>query len=35
MKSINENIKPTFLQNVDMMLNDTINCINIDPNIAS
>ena len=34
MKSINENIKPTFLQNVDMMLNDTINCINIDPNIA-
>ena len=28
------NKKPTFLENVDMMLNDTINRINIDPNIA-
>ena len=28
------NKKPTFLENVDMMLNDTINRIKIDPNIA-
>ena len=26
--------KPSFLENVDMIINDTINCINIDPNIA-
>ena len=26
--------KPSFLENVDMMVNDTINHINIDPNIA-
>ena len=26
------NKKPTFLENVNMMLSDTINCINIDPN---
>ena len=31
--SIN-NTKPSFLENVDMIINDTINCINIDPNIA-
>ena len=28
------NTKPSFLENVDMIINDTINCINIDPNIA-
>ena len=28
------NKKPTFLENVDMMVNDTIDRINIDPNIA-
>ena len=26
--------KPTFLENVDMMVDDTIKKINIDPNIA-
>ena len=26
--------KPTFLENVDMMVNDTINHIKIDPNIS-
>jgi len=26
--------KPTFLENVDMMVNDTIDCIKIDPNIS-
>jgi len=26
--------KPTFLQNVDMMVNDTIDKINIDSNIS-
>ena len=26
--------KPTFLENVDMMVNDTITKINIDSNIA-
>ena len=29
-----KNKKPTFLENVDMMVNDTIEKINIDPNIA-
>ena len=28
------NTKPSFLENVDMIINDTINCITIDPNIA-
>ena len=28
------NKKPTFLENVDMMVNDTIERINIDPNIS-
>ncbi len=31
--SFNAN-KPSFLENVNMIINDTINCINIDPNIA-
>ena len=31
---MNPNNKPTFLENVDMMVNDTIKKINIDPNIA-
>ena len=26
--------KPTFLENVEMMVNDTIDCIKIDPNIS-
>ena len=32
MKNIEK--KPTFLENVDMMVNDTITKINIDSNIA-
>ena len=28
------NHKPTFLENVDMMVNDTIDCIKIDSNIS-
>jgi len=28
------NTQPTFLENVDMVINDTINCIEIDPNIS-
>ena len=31
---IKSNYKPTFLENVDMMVNDTINCVKIDPNIS-
>ena len=31
---MNEIKKPTFLQNVDMMVNDTIEKINIDSNIS-
>ena len=33
-KMIHQNEKPTFVQNVDMMVNDTIEKININPNIA-
>ena len=31
---VNAGKRPTFLENVDMMVSDTINAIDVDPNIA-